>query len=62
MGDFAGSLRARVERAQEAVRIAAASGDEYRAQLHGADLANLHRLAAEHGVELAVSPGDAAGK
>jgi hypothetical protein len=60
VGDFAGILRARVRRAREAARLAAASGDEYRAQVHDADLANLYRLAAEHGVEPAVSTDDAA--
>lgn len=51
--EFAGNLRRRVVAAQEAVRAARAAGDEHGAEAHEADLANLRRLAAEHGVPLA---------
>ena len=43
---------ARVEQAEQAVRQALEQQDEYGAEVHGADLANLRRLAAEHGVPI----------
>ncbi len=52
MSEFAGNLRERVRRAREDVRSARRASDEDRASAVGADLANLERLAAEHGVEL----------
>jgi hypothetical protein len=48
--EFEESLRLRVEQAGEAVRQAVELHDDYAAEVHGADLANLRRLAAEHGV------------
>lgn len=50
MDEFEESLRVRVGQAREAVRRAAERHDDYAAEVHGADLANLRRLAAEHGV------------
>ncbi|WP_143091710.1 hypothetical protein [Lentzea albida] len=48
MDGFEESLR--VGQAQEAVRLAVAQEDVYAAEVHGADLANLRRLAGWHGV------------
>ncbi|MDX8147278.1 hypothetical protein SK854_34575 [Lentzea sp. BCCO 10_0061] len=50
MNEFVDSLLIRVEQAEQAVRQAVAQQDEYAADVHAADLANLRRLAAEHGV------------
>ena len=50
MNEFVDSLLIRVEQAEQAVRRAVEQQDEYAAEVHGADLANLRRLAAEHGV------------
>ncbi len=52
MSEFAVNLRDRVRQAREDVRVARQDSDEDRALAVGADLANLERLAAEHGVEL----------
>lgn len=52
MSEFVANIHQRVAQAQEAVRAARAEGDEHRADLHEADLANLRRLAGEHGVDL----------
>ncbi|RSM53620.1 hypothetical protein DL991_06120 [Amycolatopsis sp. WAC 01375] len=52
MSEFAVNLRDRVRQAREDVQIAKQASDEDRASAVGADLANLERLAAEHGVEL----------
>ena len=57
MDEFEESLRLRVGQAQEAVRLAVERKDEYAAEVHGADLANLRRLAAEHGVAVDI-PGE----
>ncbi|MDT7783286.1 MAG: hypothetical protein QOF58_1705 [Pseudonocardiales bacterium] len=51
MNEFRDNLLARIEQAKEAVRRAEEQQDAYAAETHGADLANLRRLAAEHGVE-----------
>lgn len=59
MSEFAVNLRDRVRQAREEVRSARRASDEDRASAVGADLANLERLAAEHGVELPdAAPGD----
>jgi hypothetical protein len=50
VNEFEDSLLIRVEQAQQAVRQALEQQDEYGAEVHGADLANLRRLAAVHGV------------
>lgn len=50
MSQFATSLRARIVQARQAVRAADEAGDQDRASDHGADLGNLERLAAEHGI------------
>lgn len=50
MNEFRDSLLARIEQAEEATRVAVEQKDAYAADVHGADLANLRRLAAEHGV------------
>ncbi|WP_330276331.1 hypothetical protein OG205_12250 [Lentzea sp. NBC_00516] len=50
MNEFVDSLLIRVEQAERAVRQAVERQDEYAADVHAADLANLRRLAAEHGV------------
>ena len=50
MNEFKDSLLLRVEQAEQAVRRAVEQQDEYAAEVHAADLANLRRLAAEHGV------------
>jgi hypothetical protein len=52
VNEFVDSLLIRVEQAEEAVRRAVEQQDEYAAEVHGADLANLRRLAAEHGVSV----------
>ncbi|MET9630831.1 hypothetical protein ABZX92_25490 [Lentzea sp. NPDC006480] len=51
MNEFRDNLLARIEQAEEAVRRAEEQQDVYAAETHGADLANLRRLAAEHGVK-----------
>lgn len=50
MDEFRDSLLTRIEQAEQAVRLAVEQQDAYAAEVHGADLANLRRLAAEHGV------------
>jgi hypothetical protein len=50
VNEFKDNLLARIEQAKEAVRRADEEQDAYTAEMHGADLANLQRLAAEHGV------------
>lgn len=52
MNVFVDSLLIRVEQAEQAVRLALEQQDEYAAEVLGADLANLRRLAAEHGVSI----------
>ncbi|MFJ8966434.1 hypothetical protein ACIRG5_44280 [Lentzea sp. NPDC102401] len=52
MNEFVDSLLIRVEQAERAVRQAVEQQDEYAADVHAADLANLRRLAAEHGVSV----------
>lgn len=54
MDEFKESLLLRVEQAGEAVRQAVQRHDDYAAEVHGADLADLRRLAAEHGVAVDV--------
>ncbi len=51
MNEFRDNLLSRIEQAEEAVRRAKEQQDSYTAEVHGADLANLRRLAVEHGVE-----------
>ncbi|WP_181775428.1 hypothetical protein [Amycolatopsis pittospori] len=58
MSEFAVNLRDRVRQAREDVRTARQASDEDRALAVGADLANLERLAAEHGVELPAQASD----
>ncbi|MEV6909343.1 hypothetical protein [Amycolatopsis sp. NPDC051071] len=58
MSEFAVNLRDRVRQAREDVRNARQESDEDRAHAVGADLANLERLAAEHGVELPEQASD----
>ena len=50
MNEFEDNLRLRVGQAEQAVRQAVERQDEYAAEVHRADLANLRRLAAEHGI------------
>jgi len=52
--EFRDSLLTRIEQAEQAVRLAVEQQDAYAAEVHGADLANLRRLAAEHGVTVDV--------
>lgn len=52
MSEFAANLRGRITRAREAARSARASGEDDRAEAHDADVGNLERLAAEHGVDV----------
>lgn len=52
MEDFAGGVRRRVREAREALRAAAESGDDYAAQAYADDLAEMMRLAAEHGIAI----------
>ena len=54
MDEFRDSLLTRIEQAEQAVRLAVEQQDAYAAEVHGADLANLRRLAAEHGVAVDV--------
>ncbi|MEV7554488.1 hypothetical protein AB0N89_33140 [Amycolatopsis sp. NPDC089917] len=58
MSEFAVNLRDRVRQAREDVRIARLDSDDDRASAVGADLANLERLAAEHGVDLPEQASD----
>ena len=51
VNEFRDNLLARIAQAEEAVRRAEERQDTYAAETHGADLANLRRLAAEHGVK-----------
>ncbi len=51
MNEFRDNLLARIEQAEQAVSNAEQQQDAYAAEMHGADLANLRRLAAEHGVK-----------
>jgi hypothetical protein len=50
VNEFRDNLLARIEQAEEAVRQAVERQDAYAAEVHGADLANLRRLADEHGL------------
>ncbi|WP_329792154.1 hypothetical protein V1227_09605 [Lentzea sp. DG1S-22] len=50
MSEFEDSLLIRLEQAERAVRHAEEQQDDYGAEVHRADLANLRRLAGEHGV------------
>jgi len=50
VNEFVDSLLIRIEQAEKAVRQAVEQQDEYAADVHRADLANLRRLAAAHGV------------
>lgn len=50
MNEFRDNLLARIEQAEKAVRQAVEQQDAYAEEVHSADLANLRRLAAEHGV------------
>jgi hypothetical protein len=50
VGDFAEGVRRRVRDAREGLRLARESGDPYGAQVFGADLEEMLRLADEHGV------------
>lgn len=52
MNEFEDNLLLRIEQAENAVRLAVAEQDEYAEEMHRADLANLRRLAAIHGVTL----------
>ncbi|MGW6442621.1 hypothetical protein [Lentzea sp. NPDC055074] len=54
MSEFRDNLLSRVEQAERAVSRAVEQQDAYAAEVHAADLANLRRLAAEHGVAVAV--------
>ena len=51
VNEFRDNLLARIDQAEQAVRLAVERQDAYAAEVHGADLANLRRLAAEHGVK-----------
>ncbi|QFY07658.1 hypothetical protein GBF35_14035 [Nonomuraea phyllanthi] len=50
VGDFAGGVRSRVRHGREALRAAQESGDQHGAHVLAADLEEMLRLAAEHGV------------
>lgn len=52
MGEFAAQITHRLHGAAEALRLAKATGDTMGVQTHDAELDDLRRLAAEHGVEL----------
>ena len=52
MHEFKDNLLARIEQAELAVQQAVERQDAYAAEVHEADLANLRRLAAEHGVRV----------
>ncbi|MEQ4721795.1 hypothetical protein [Nonomuraea sp. B19D2] len=50
MEDFAGSMRRRLREARQALQAAMESGDAYEMQVRSADLEDILRLAAEHGI------------
>jgi hypothetical protein len=52
MGEFARGLHERVSETARALEAARNAGDDYAVELHHAELADLTRLAAEHGVDL----------
>ncbi|SES40654.1 hypothetical protein [Lentzea albida] len=54
MGEFEDNLHRRLEQAERAVCLAVEQQDDYGAEVHRADLANLRRLAGEHGVAVTV--------
>lgn len=58
MEDFASGVRRRVREARAALRAATDSGDEHAVQVHSADLAEMLRLAAEHGITVAPDVGE----
>ncbi|RKS77625.1 hypothetical protein CLV35_1319 [Motilibacter peucedani] len=52
MGEFVRGLHERVAETARSLEAARAAGDDYAVELHSAELADLTRLAAEHGVDV----------
>lgn len=55
MGEFARGLQERVVEIRRSLAAAHAEGDDYGVEVHGEELANLMRLAREHGLDAAVA-------
>jgi len=51
MGEFVHGLRERVVETRRLLAAAERDGDDYGAEIHGEELANLARLAREHGLD-----------
>ncbi|WP_202637908.1 hypothetical protein [Bailinhaonella thermotolerans] len=52
MGEFTATIQERLEQAYAELRSARASGDDFLADAQAAEIEDLRRVAAEHGVEL----------
>jgi hypothetical protein len=52
MGEFAHGLQERVAETRRSLAAAQADGDDYGVDVHGEQLADLTRLAREHGLEV----------
>ena len=52
MSEFTAEIRARVREAEAALAGARSDGDDFLAAVHATQLADLHRLAGEHGVKV----------
>ncbi|MEU2240219.1 MULTISPECIES: hypothetical protein [Streptomyces] len=57
MDAFTAGLLHRIRAAQTDLTRARETGDDFLADVEQAELDDLHRLAAEHGVEVAAAPG-----
>ncbi|MFI8933617.1 hypothetical protein ACIG3E_38860 [Streptomyces sp. NPDC053474] len=56
MDAFTAGLLQRIKTTESDLEHARETGDDFLAEVELAELEDLHRLAAEHGVEVAVSP------
>jgi hypothetical protein len=60
VSDFAAELRLRFRQAQQALREARETGDDYAADVRAGELDSLRRTAAQHGIELDDDQGEPA--
>jgi len=56
MGNFVAELRRRAASATDSLAAARAAGDDYLVSVRLGELSELHRLAADHGVDLTGEP------